>query len=518
MSVATATTTTTTTNSAIHQFNHISLGGRIGGTRGVLKINVSGLAWKSEAGRSETVTSEDIQNASWIRVTPKLYQLNLAVKGGTQVKFDGFREQDYDFLKKFISENYKIELAVKELSTKGSNFGIAKVTSSMVSFQIDKKTAFEFPISDVSQSIINANNKNELTIEFLHDSTLDEVDESIVELRFFAPTRQTKEGDEHEETDDPIQDFQDTLLRKSDISNVGKSIVVLNDIHFLTPRGRFDIEMYPTFLRLHGKTHDYKVSYDTISKLFQLPRQDQSHMFFVISLDPPVRQGKTKYNHLVIQLSKDTQLSKENNNVLHLNLSPEAEEKYKEKLSPTMEGTLYVIVRRILTSLTENKIIVPGNFQSCNQSNSIKCSLKANEGYLYPLDRSFFFIHKPPTLIKYTDIQIVEFSRAPVAFGSRNTSNSRTFDLNITLKDSTTIQFTNILKEEYSLLFNFIQNKQIKIATPEQNVSNMRMMDAQDDDSDDEDYEPSSEDESSDEEEEEESEAEKKSKKKQKKE
>eukprot|EP01133_Synstelium_polycarpum_P013347 gene13347-15700_t len=433
------------------------------------------------------------------------------LKGGTCVKFDGFRESDHEFLATFLQDNYKITLETQNLSTRGSNYGVARVVGPMVNFHVDDKTSFEFPVSEVSKATINATNSNEMTIEFHNDHTLAEEDESIVELRFFAPSRQLKESEEDDY--DPIQDFQNTLLRKSDISNVGKSIVVLSDVYFLTPRGRFEIEMYPTFMRIHGKTHDYKVSYDTISKLFQLPRQDQSQMFFVISLDPPVRQGKTKYDHLVIQLPKDMVSSHE------LNLSEEAQEKYKDKLTPTMKGVFYVNVRRILTSLTGKSIIVPGNYQSCNQSNSIKCSLKANEGFLYPLERSFFFIHKPPTYIKFTDIAQVEFSRAPTTITGRSASSSRTFDLTITLKNSlNTVQFTNMLKDEYSLLFTFIQSKGIKIATPQEQVPAAMRID--DDDSDDSDYEPS--DESDDEseelsEQEDESDSEKKKSKKHKK-
>ncbi|EGG19873.1 structure-specific recognition protein 1 [Cavenderia fasciculata] len=496
-------------------FNNISLGGRIGGTRGVLKMNNVGLAWKSEAGRSETIQSSEIEAAGWTRMTPKIYQLNLKMKGGASVKFDGFREPDNETLKQFFKENYDIELDNIELSTRGVNFSMVKVNGSIVSFTgSNQKTLFEFPISEISQSIINLSNKNELTMEFHHDSTLDEEDESLVEVRLYNPFSKSLKEDE-DNTEDPVKDFQDALLRKSDISQVGKRIAVLENIQLVTPRGRCDVEMYPTFLRLHGKTHDYKVIYNTISKLFQLPKQDQANMYFVISLDPPVRQGKTKYDHLVIQLPKNQEASVE------LNLTDEAQEKYKDKLSPTMDGTFYVIVRRILTSLTGKNIIVPGNFQSANQFNSIKCSLKANEGDLYPLERSFFFIYKPPTYIKFTDIDFIEFSRAPTSVTGRNAPSSRNFDLGITLKNQTNIQFTNILKEEYENLHNFIQSKGIKVAKQEQ-AAPMRML-VDEDDSDDDDYEPDEDEESSDDDDaaesssESSSEEEKKTKKKQKK-
>jgi hypothetical protein len=33
---------------------------------------------------------------------------------------------------------------------------------------------------------------------------------------------------------------------------------------------------------------------------------------------------------------------------------------------------------------------------------AVRCSLKSNEGLLYPLDKSLFFIHKPATYIRFS--------------------------------------------------------------------------------------------------------------------
>ncbi len=72
---------------------------------------------------------------------------------------------------------------------------------------------------------------------------------------------------------------------------------------------------------------------------------------------------------------------------------------------------------------------------------AVKCSLKANEGWLYPVDRGFLFIHKPPTFIRYADISALEFARINSQAGQ---SGSRNFDLVVTSKSGTEYQFTNI--------------------------------------------------------------------------
>ena len=52
----------------------------------------------------------------------------------------------------------------------------------------------------------------------------------------------------------------------------------------VSPRNRYDIRIYPTFLHLHGKTFDYKIPYTTVLRLFLLPHKDQRQMFFVVSV------------------------------------------------------------------------------------------------------------------------------------------------------------------------------------------------------------------------------------------
>jgi structure-specific recognition protein 1 len=102
------------------------------------------------------------------------------------------------------------------------------------------------------------------------------------------------------------QSFLEKVLSKADtVSTAGKGILLLGDLPVLTPRGRYSIEMFPSFLRLHGKSYDYKIQYSHISRLFQLPKPDQRYIYFVISVDPPIKQGQTRYPHIVLLFSKD---------------------------------------------------------------------------------------------------------------------------------------------------------------------------------------------------------------------
>ena len=55
--------------------------------------------------------------------------------------------------------------------------------------------------------------------------------------------------------------FPERVVEKANIAttSTGNDIASFREIHSLSPRGRYDIKMYPTFIHLHGKTFDYKV-------------------------------------------------------------------------------------------------------------------------------------------------------------------------------------------------------------------------------------------------------------------
>ena len=63
--------------------------------------------------------------------------------------------------------------------------------------------------------------------------------------------------------------------------------------------------MFPTFIHLHGKTFDYKIPNNTVQRLFLLPHKDQRQMYFCVNLDPPIKQGQTRYHYIVCSFMQD---------------------------------------------------------------------------------------------------------------------------------------------------------------------------------------------------------------------
>jgi structure-specific recognition protein 1 len=105
----------------------------------------------------------------------------------------------------------------------------------------------------------------------------------------------------------------DTIKTRTETGTVSEAIVDFAELLCLTPRGRFQVSMHSSFLRLRGKSHDYKILYASIKRLFLLPKPDDLHWLFVVALDPPLRQGQTRYPHLVFQFEKEDEVDLEVN-------------------------------------------------------------------------------------------------------------------------------------------------------------------------------------------------------------
>lgn len=126
-----------------------------------------------------------------------------------------------------------------------------------------------------------------------------------------------------------------------------------------------------------------------------------------------------------------------------------------------MKGKPQDIFVQAFKALADKKVTAPGTFRSHDKRNAIKCSVKANEGLLYPLERSLFFIPKPPIHVHFDEIAC-EFISTPrvcrllftllqrfVEFGRMQQNapgTTRNFDMNIALKGGSSHQFTNIMR------------------------------------------------------------------------
>jgi structure-specific recognition protein 1 len=446
---------------------------------GKCRLAESGLGWKpSGATEPFTLDSSQLLSAQWSRAA-RGYEIKIITKEQSVIQLDGFDKGDFDRASKAFKIWYGINLENKEHALRGWNWGKTEFGRAEMAFNVQNKPAFEIPYSEISNT--NLAGRNEIAVEFnlSNDSAQNGTNghqpgttrnrgrkaaaarDEIVEMRFYIPGTMSKKeangeeagsGDEAEDEEQEVAAnvFYETLMQRAEIGDVaGDTVATFPDVLFLTPRGRFDIDMYEGSFRLRGKTYDYKVEYSNIKKVFMLPKIDETHTLLTLGLEPPLRQGQTRYPFIVMQLKLDDETS------IELNLTEEdLATKYKDKLEAHYEAPLHHVITRVFKGLSNKKVIQPSkDFVSHHNLQGVKCSIKANEGALYCLDRSFMFVPKPATYVPLDNVEKIIMSRIGGQLAA-----SRTFDITMVLKGGGgDHQFSNINREEQQPLEDFFK-------------------------------------------------------------
>lgn len=391
-----------------------------------------------------------------------------------------------------LRECYDKTLDVVEVSTRGWNWGAAEIENTEVKFLVRNKLAFTLPLANIANS--NIAGRTEVSMEFLNPQEQQPEQntgassnagglpfngprknrpDQLVEMRLYIPGQLERDEDENvkkeevaEEEKEPEEEedeeeeesaalaFHNAIKSKADIGQVaGDGILVLKEVLVLTPRGRYDIDLFPSFLRLRGKTYDYKILYSSITQLFLLPKPDDIHVLFVIALQPPIRQGQTRYPYLVLQFPREEEMDAE------LNLDEETiQTKYEGKLKKRYEEPTFRIVSNLFRVLSQQKLNVPTGFTNSTGQESVRCNVKANDGTLYPLNKSLIWVSKQPVHVPYGDIHQITFSRVGGAIAS-----AKTFDMRVSTRQSVDYTFQSISREEFDSLNAYFAERKIRI-------------------------------------------------------
>lgn len=461
---------------------------------GRMRIAESGLGWRKAQGQGDgadnapfLLPANELISVLWSRGA-RGYEVRVQTKNQGVVMLDGFDVEDYNKLKQELQRNFSLQLEHKEHAMRGWNWGTTDFAKNELVFEIANKPGFEVPYSMISNS--NLTGKNEVAVELAPPDANAAAGDELVEMRFYIPgteevekttTVKNDEGVETEQTEQEevsaAQTFYDQIRDKADIGQVaGDAVVSFQDTLFVTPRGRYDIDMYALSLRLRGKTYDYKIQYKQIERIFSLPKPDDTHHLIILQIDPPLRQGQTRYPFLVMQFNQEDELE------VDLNLTDEEYQKtYELRLKKHYDAQAHIVVLHCFKGLTERRVIVPGSFQLKVLQPGILCSLKALEGYLYPLDRCFLFVTKPTVYIPFSEVLLVTMLRT-----GGGVLALRTFDLEIALKGSNiTHTFGLIDKDEQEPLERFCNEKGLRVKNEEKIAKAMlaqAMKEGEDDD------------------------------------
>jgi structure-specific recognition protein 1 len=479
-------------------WKHIGLHGHSVGT---FTCDDKGIQWKSAVlggrdddgahGTSTTrfVPSKALQGAHWT-VFGRSGHLRLQTAGGNNIKhelrFDGFPPQDVDLLKSSLKTKYNLDLQKHNMSSAGTSFGRAEIDNKSLVFrqciledadeegqEFEPRSGDEFlslDLTEVSQCVLPGNNRHEIELQFPESDTVEVGTDQLVAIRFYIPPDPDADPNDRA-VDSNAELMQQRIMQAAKIKNTAGNVIVefeQNKGTFLTPRGRYAMELTESFLRMRGQKYDYKIRYDDISRLFLLPRPDDVHMAFVIALDKPIRQGQQRYQYLVLQTTKEP-------DEVTVNLDEDAfKNEYNGELQPIMQGALSNLIAKTFKVIARKKVFIPGKFANATQHACVRCALRANEGLLYPLEKQFLFIHKPTVLVRFDEVESVEFQRYAGGQGS-----TRNFDLCVTLKASAVAGaagtkeyvFSGIERSDYASLYSFLSGKKIRIKNLQEDLA-----------------------------------------------
>lgn len=418
---------------------------------GDLSFQEDGIEWKGKNnGKLFTTSKDDISGAEWLPQGNSA-QLRLKLSNGKLSKLCAFRNTDKNSVSELLKNLYDVDLEGIEFSTKGLNFGTIDLEEGN-NFSMKSSDAnismVEFPLTDIAMCALP--NPQEIELQFHEDDTVERTHETLVEMRLRVP----------DGLDITAEDLHKRIRRLAKIdTNTSYIIADFDEITFTIPRGRYSIEMYSTFFRMHGSSYDYKIVYKHIQNFVILPKPDMNAIEFVISLNTPIRQGQQQYHHLVIHIPTSKV------EMVNLKLSEkEIVEKYGAgRLNPSMSGSMYFLLPKIFRTIAKRRVLVPGNFKSFDSACCVQAAFKNSRGYLYPFENRMYFITKPPKHILYDKIDYLEFQR----YTGTHTGASHSFDILVQLLaasgDAKSYTFTAIERKEYPALVKFFKSHKLRL-------------------------------------------------------
>ena len=356
----------------------------------------------------------------------------------------------------------------------GRNWGDVAIEGRGAVFEVGGKTQFEIEGKYIAETTVVG--KNEVVMQFHSDDTVAEKD-SLVEMSFYVPP-----GNETWAGADP-EDPEDTAAKRVQAAimsiaaadaEAGEPVADFDGVSMVVPRGKVSMELHHTYMKMQSSTLDFKVQYSSIVRVYLLPKPHSNQSHAVIALDPPIRKGQTFYPHILAMFNDDE----------HLTVEPKLEAEMKEKF-PTLEsvydGPAGEVFVRVLKNMAGVKLTRQSLFQASAGGHAIRVSHKADVGLLYPLEKAFFYLPKPPLLLHYSEVDEVEFERH--AAGGH--SSGRTFDVSINMKSGSSYDFHGIQRSEFQNLVNFLTAKQVRISNVDANArADEIIAEASDDDDD----------------------------------
>ncbi|KAH9386351.1 structure-specific recognition protein 1 [Nematocida major] len=420
---------------------------KAGFQKAVVKMAVSGIGIKVHGVSEITTISADGIKEIVEHYGVVSHTVKIVVKSGAVHIIDGVSAETLENIKQYAKKHYKLNIYHKALSVDGNVHGDIEVQDVSVEFKAQNKSIFDIPLEAVSNAY---ERKGEGIID------VDGTYFGVSEIRF---------GSLKEESN--VLQLIDRI-KNSTAGSAQQEVFSIDEVACILPRGKSKLTLTATGMLLIGKRYSHQVLFSSISRMFYLERSADEGAdemsYLILELSTPVRQGQTRYHFVSMLLPEDkVKISLGKNSAIvyaeeNEELPVAEEEKAKMEalgLECVQEGALSECVVGMIEKLSGVKPMPAGSFVTSTGGKAVRCSLKANEGYLYPLKKGFLFVPQI-AYIEYDLIKTVEFSR--VNLSSRT---AKTFDVRVVMEDKKEYMFNSLQKVEYNALEMHLAKKNV---------------------------------------------------------
>lgn len=261
------------------------------------------------------------------------------------------------------------------------------------------------------------------------------------------------------------------------------SFASLSKIKSNTPRARFDVHFYPTFIQLiqfsaqKQVSNRYEICKDNVSAMLRLPYSNDKQIFFVLHLKHPIVGGNkstTDYDFVVFNFA-DT-----DNEEVSLELTnPNVRDMFDEETveSGCIAGKTVDVFETLLVKIFAKDVTTPAkNYDGRSAARALQCTFwDNNEHFLYPLDDGFVNVWKYCQKLNLKEVKNVRFVRSQ--------GRCKTFDFYIypvmqrairryhtglgksNFIDCFYLEFKAIDQDHYDGLFAYCEKNKISIST-----------------------------------------------------
>jgi structure-specific recognition protein 1 len=456
---------------------------------GNLALFADRLEWQSKKkDATVSVYKQDLKSLHWSRASV-LNEITAVLRAGGTVRFQGLQDKDHDAIAAWCKDNLGVSLEKMDVSLSGRNWGSLELRGTDLVMQDDqKRLMMSLPLAEVSQSLQQG--RNEVSLEFHKTAEVNAMTHTLSEVRFFIPGEATVEVVGQEEPVKGAEAFHALVVDKTELSATGDIIAQFEGLRFVVPRSNLRVDLCEGFMRLHGKTHQHRIEYSHIQKMMCVaPSETSDTLSLVMFLNPPIRQGKSAYPVLVAELDREDRIDDDDPVKINLTEDEIASRFPGTNLHPEMRGDLWEVLVSVIKAITGKKVVGSGAFSAPGNVKALECSFRSSAGHLYPLERSFLYLTKPPQMFAHKDIALVRFVRGEAM--------AKTLDIEIELVGQKgKMEFKQISKDAKDALIQYLEAKDVQFedvsedakASKDKGAMDASMLEDEEDEEDDDDF------------------------------